>query len=233
MDYIGGVAIGTLDSIPDGSIVNHIFSYVSGILYTFEASSNENENALTHRLCLRLGQQKPSEFPYFFHHQNLENERANTSTDFAVYGTKDYYNTLTQYALVVFEAKRLTAGLPHNREREYAIGEYNQGRRVHNSGGIERFKNERHGKNAAVAGLIGYLQSDNYSYWFERINEWIQEEMDGPHDQSLTWTVHDKLTIVQSEIRMCQYLSNSIRLSGDSIELRHLWVDLTQPLYRK
>lgn len=230
MDYLGGDAIGTLDSAPDGSIVNHIFSYVSGILSVFEASTNENENTLTHKLCLRLGQQKPSEFPYFFHHQNLEDERANTSTDFAVYGILDYSNTLNQSALVVFEAKRLTAGLPRSREREYVIGAYNQGRQVHNSGGIERFKNERHGKNVAIAGLIGYVQTDNYSYWFERINEWIQDTINGPHNPSLTWTVNDKLTIVKSEIRMCQYLSNSIRLSGDSIELRHLWVDLTKPL---
>jgi len=228
MDYIGGDAIGVLESVPDGSIVDQIFSYVSGVLSAFEADANDNENALTHRLCLHLGRQKPSEFPYFFQHQNLENERANTSTDFAVYGTLEYSNTLKRSELVVFEAKRLTAGLPHKREREYVIGEYNQGRQIHNSGGIERFKNERHGRNITIAGLIGYVQAENHFYWFERINGWIQDEIERPHDQSLTWTVNDKLSIVKSEIRVCQYLSNSIRSSGNFIELRHLWVDLTQ-----
>lgn len=228
MDYISDDAIGILDSAPDGSIVNHIFSYVSGVLSVFVADANDNENAITHRLCLFLGQQKPSEYPYFFHHQNLENEKANTSTDFAVYGTMEYSNTLNPSALVVFEAKRLTAGLPHKREREYVIGEYNQGRQVHNSGGIERFKNERHGENIAIASLIGYVQTENCSYWFERINEWIQDEIEKPHNLSLTWTVNDKLSIVKSENRVCQCLSHSKRLSGDFIELRHLWVNLTQ-----
>lgn len=129
---------------------------------------------------------------------------------------------------MVFEAKRLTAGLPHKREREYVIGEYNQGRQVHNSGGIERFKNERHGKNIVIAGLIGYVQTENYSYWFERINEWIQDEIEQPHNSSLTWTVNDKLSIIKSENRVCQCLSNSTRPSGNFIELRHLWVNLTQ-----
>lgn len=230
MDYISDDAIGILDSAPNGSIVNHIFSYVLSVLSVFEADANDNENALTHRLCLHLGQQKPSEFPYFFQHQNLENERANTSTDFAAYGTVECSNTLKQSALVVFEAKRLTIGLPHKREREYVIGGYNQGQQIHNSGGIERFKNERHGKNIAIAGLIGYVQTENYSYWFERINGWIQDEMEKPHNPSLTWTVNDKLSIVKSKNRVCQSLSNSIRSSGDFIELRHLWVDLTQKL---
>jgi len=230
MDYRGGDAIGILDSVPDGSIVNHIFSYVSGILSVFEADVNDNENTLTHRLCLYLCQQKPSEYPYFFHHQNLEDERTNTSTDFAVYGTLEYSNILNQSELVVFEAKRLTAGFSRSREKEYVIGEYSQGRQIHNSGGIERFKNERHGKNMAIAGLIGYVQVKNQSYWFERINGWIQDEIEKPHDQSLTWTVDDKLSIVKSEIRVCQYLSNSKRLSDNFIELRHLLVNLTQRL---
>lgn len=230
MDYRGGYSIGILDSVPDGGIVNHIFSYVSSVLSVFEADINDNENTLTHKLCLRLGQQKPSEYPYFFHHQNLEDERNNTSTDFAVYGTSGYSIALKQSELVVFEAKRLTAGLAHKREREYVIGEYSQGRQIHNSGGIERFKNERHGKNMAIAGLIGYVQVKNHIFWFERINGWIQDEIVKPHDQSLTWTVDDKLSIVKSEIRVCQYLSNSKRLSDNFIELRHLFVDLTQRL---
>jgi len=228
MDYIGDDAIGILDSAPNGSIVNHIISYVSSILSIFEANINDNENAITHKLCLLLGQKKPSEYPYFFHHQNLENENTNTSTDFAVYGTMEYSNTSNQSALVVFEAKRLTAGLPNKREREYVIGEYSQGQQVHNSGGIERFKNERHGKNIAIAGIIGYVQTEDFSYWFERINKWIQDEIEKPHNPSLTWIVDDKLSIVNSENRLSQYISKSIRLSGDAIELRHLWVNITQ-----
>jgi hypothetical protein len=229
MDYLGNNnAIGTLDSAPSGWIVNHIFSYVLSILSVFEAETNDNENAITHKLCLFLSQRKPPEYPYFFQHQNLEDEKANTSTDFAAYGTFDYSNTLNPSALVVFEAKRLNTGLPHKRQREYVIGEYNQERQVHNSGGIERFKNGRHGKGVAVAGLIGYVQTKDNSYWFEKINEWVQDEIDKPHNPLLTWIVNDKLLNARSDSRVCQYLSRSIRLSGDVIELRHLWVNLTQ-----
>ena len=153
MDYVGSNSIGTLDSAPDGSIINHIFGYVLSVLSGLEASTNENENAMTHKLCLFLGQQKPPEYPYFFQHQNLEDARSNTSTDFAAYGTLAYSSPLNSSALVVFEAKRLSASLPNKREKEYVIGEYNQERQVHNSGGVERFKNERHGKGVVVAGL--------------------------------------------------------------------------------
>jgi hypothetical protein len=228
MDYAGFNTIGTLDSAPDGSIVNHIFGYVSSVLSGLEADTNENENAITHKLCLLLGQQKPAEYPYFFQHQNLEDKTANTSTDFAAYGTFAYSNTLNSAALVVFEAKRLSANFPHKREREYVIGEYNQERQVHNSGGIERFKNGRHGRGVVVAGLIGYVQTNDNPFWFQKINEWIQDEIEKPHNPSLIWIVNDKLLIVKSENRVCQCLSHSKRLSGDFIELRHLWVNLTQ-----
>lgn len=224
MSYVSSNTIGTLSSVPDGSIINHIFNFVSEILTDFKANSDENENSITNKLCISLNQHKPAEFPYFFHHQNIEDEKINTSTDFAVFSTFPYSNEINTNAWVKFEAKRLTTSLPRKREREYVIGEYYQGKRVCNSGGIERFKNERHGKDVKIAGLIGYLQAESFSYWLEKINGWIQNEIDMPHDNSLNWTNDDKLLLFKSETRIALYSSQSTRISRGCIQLRHLWI---------
>lgn len=39
---------------------------------------------------------------------------------------------------------------------------------LENSGGIERFKNGRHGKDVVNAGIIGYIQTDSPAYWIQR-----------------------------------------------------------------
>lgn len=219
--------IGTLSSAPDGSIVNHIFDYVSTILVDFKASSVENENTLTNRLCIILNQHKPEAYPYFFHHQNLENEVENTSTDFAVFGTLSYTNISSTSALIKFEAKRLSTDLPKRREREYIIGEYLHGEQLHNTGGIERFKNERHGQDVNIAGLIGYVQTESFSYWFDMVNAWIQSEIESSHDKSLHWDEDDKIKLIKSGKHLASYKSKSRRISKGIIELRHLWINIT------
>lgn len=223
---------GILSSAGDGSIVNCIFNYVTNILKVFKGGKNENENGLTNSLCKTLEFKKPSEYPFFFHHQNIENNKTNTSTDFAVFGTYAYvqqnHHTSSQEApaLIKFEAKRLTNKLPKNREKEYVIGEYKLGEITRNSGGLERFKNGRHGKDVVHAGIIGYVQSDSFTYWFDKINNWIEGEIENPHDKSLCWDGGDLLTMIQSENNLSEYFSKPKRKQNDIINIRHLWVNL-------
>ena len=226
MDWNNVNSIGKLDSAPDGAIIESIFRYVAKELSTFKGNSEKNENALTNELCKQLEGNKPDASPWFFHHQNIENETVNTSTDFAAFPKYEgYYD----YALIVFEAKRLSSSLPKKREREYVIGEYDTyGRQLTNSGGIERFKNERHGADVDVAGIIGYIQTGSFDEWFEKINGWIQDEIESSHDKSLTWKIYDKLKKQQVAGRYAIFKSASSRRTKNKINFRHLWVDLKE-----
>lgn len=232
MSFITNNTFGSLSSAPDGSIVEHIFNYVSMILRDFKGTKDENENGITNRLCKTLEFKKPPEYPFFFHHQNIENDKENTSTDFAAFGTYFYTqqdnisNKEEASALIKFEAKRLTNDLPQRREKEYVIGEYTQGRQIRNSGGIERFKNERHGKDVINASIIGYVQSNSFSFWKEKINNWIQDEINNPHDQSLSWDNDDYLKFIKSDNNIHVCISKPKRKSGCSIEIRHIWINL-------
>ena len=226
MTSISHNIFGTLSSAPNGGIVDHIFNYISIVLQDFHADIDENENAITNRFCIVLGQRKPVDYPYFFHHQNLEDDSANTSTDFAVFGVHPYSDNDT--ALLKFEAKRLT-NLPIRREREYVIGEYdNTGNRTKNSGGIERFKNGRHGQDVMSAGLIGYVQTESFDTWHDKINTWIKEEIKKPHDTSLTWDAGDILSLESIERRIAFYNSAPTRIKNHPIRLRHIWVAIQQ-----
>lgn len=226
MEHVSNNTFGTLGSAPDGKIVQTIFAYITTVLCEFKGVPDENENAITNRLCKTLEFKKPPEYPFFFHHQNLEDEKENTSTDFAAFGTFAYAQTNGDFPLVKFEAKRLSSALPLKRRKEYVIGEYENGEQTKNSGGIERFKNERHGKNVMYAGIIGYVQTDSLSDWLERINGWIKEEINDSHDLVLKWDSDDYLQLNWSGNNVSCHSSRHKRKTLAAIEMRHIWIKL-------
>ncbi|WP_029903462.1 hypothetical protein [Prevotella sp. 10(H)] len=223
---------GTLSSAPDNTIINKVYDYLSLILIGFKGKNDENENAITNRLCKTLNSKKPSEYPFYFHHQNIEDDKENTSTDFAVFGTHAYAqeNNIDDDSpsLIKFEAKRLNSKLPKNREKEYVCGEYQNNKCVKNSGGIERFKNGRHGKDVVYAGIIGYIQTDSPKYWIQKVNNWIQEQIKNANDDKLTWLENDLLVINNENDTLSSYSSISYRVYDDNIQLRHLWIDFSE-----
>lgn len=223
---------GTLSSASDNTIINKIYDYLSLILSGFKSKNNENENAITNRLCKTLNSKKPSEYSFYFHHQNLENDKENTSTDFAVFGTLAYAQENNignddSPSLIKFEAKRLNSHLPKKREKEYVCGEYDNGKCLKNSGGIERFKNGRHGKDVINAGIIGYIQTDSPKHWFQKVNDWIQEQIQSANDKKLVWQNTDILTLNYQHDILSDYSSVSHRIYGDDIRLRHFWIDFS------
>lgn len=231
MEYVGDNTFGTLSSAPDGKIIMKIFSFVASVLHDFEGKADDNENHLTNELCKSLGFKQPPEFPFFFQHQNIEDSIENTSTDFAAFGTYSYAQSTNQkgdnFPLVKFEAKRLTAALPKKREREYVIGEYKNGQQTKNSGGIERFKNLKHGEDVVHVGIIGYVQTDSFEHWEKKINGWIKEEINSPCDATLTWDDNDYLKPNWSNGKLCSYLSKPKRKKREQLNMHHIWVGLT------
>ena len=120
-------------------------------------------------------------------------------------------------AFFVLEAKRLDTSLPRSREKEYVLGTL---------GGMERFKKEKHGKNLTHAGMIAYVQTDDFNTWLGKVNGWIDEEIISVTSSELTWINQDKLLVEKKETIYNTYLSKHKCLTKD-INMYHIWVDLT------
>ena len=119
--------------------------------------------------------------------------------------------------IFVFEAKRLDNTLEKSREREYVIGL---------TGGIERFKKEKHAKDLLHAGMIGYVQTDDFNTWENKINTWISDEIIKPSSSTLIWDNTDKLFKKNQTTQITKYTSSHICISKKQINLTHLWINL-------
>ena len=113
----------------------------------------------------------------------------------------------------VIEAKRL----PSSSKKEYLIGV---------TGGIERFKREKHAKNFDYAGMIGYVQKKTFDDWENEINAWINEEIKSPSSCNLRWSEDDKLIKESSSQETARYSSKHLCISKKEIKLFHLWINL-------
>ncbi len=111
------------------------------------------------------------------------------------------------------EGKRLPARDTKS-EREYVYG---------NSGGIQRFKENKHGSNLPCSAMIGYIQKESFKIWQDRINGWIDELIKTEGSQ---WNNSDKMVVCDN--RNDKFRSEHNRTDGNKpITLYHYWIDLT------
>lgn len=129
---------------PDSSIksvIEFIEIHFANFSQKVKGEIASSEKALTDKLCKFLNR-KASKYPFFFHHENVENHASGMSpqTDIGtlfeserlIIGDRCYGEFDSFFSI---EAKRLpTPG--QNREKEYVIGHDKP------CGGIERFKKE-------------------------------------------------------------------------------------------
>lgn len=153
---------------------------------------------------------------FIFHHEYIENILSGISSqvDIGIIRVKD------QKAFFVLEAKRLDTTLKKYREREYIVANKSNG------GGIERFKRDKHGKGLTLSGMIGYIQTDDFDIWKDKINSWIDEEIENSSSYDLSWLINDKLTEESQNIKIAKYTSIHNRISKTQINLTHLWIKL-------
>ena len=92
--------------------------------------------------------------------------------------------------------------------------------------GIKRFKKEEHGRQHNTAAMLGYVQEENFSYWHEKMNDWIDVLINSEKSESsIVWEEKDKLSeIAISEIG--EYKSVHKRETIQTITLHHFWVSL-------
>jgi len=207
-------------SIPKGSSIEYILGIIKSVPVYFISALNKlnikkiktlNENDLTQILVEQIN---------FALKDNPTVNAQNQYSDL-FYRTKGipdfYFHTLeqgkTNIPLFVVEAKRLPAP-SHNREKEYVIGEKQ-------NGGIERFKLEKHGKGMEEAGIVGYIEENDPDYWYNKINNWISELA----KQDNFWDEDEQLQNIEKT--NCSYLiSIAHKKSNIDIELHHIWIEI-------
>lgn len=190
-----------------------------------------NEKGLTEKLIILLNRKLIAE-PFFFHNDKMEdNQKGNSpSVDIGVLSKETSIIIKERKyseddAFFRIEAKRLSH-LGQKREKEYLLGRLENGK-YKDTGGIERFKKGIHGRNLDYGGVIGYLQKEDFTYWHNTINTWIDELI---IINPAFWKEDDKLEKMYFKNHLSKLRSQNIRMSGDNtdtIELFHFWVDLT------
>ncbi len=91
------------------------------------------------------------------------------------------------------------------------------------NGGIERLKREQEGFNHELnhSAILGYIQDHDSNYWFSKINNWI--ELNIQKETDIIWSKQDKLNRNSPQ---SDYISNHDRVTKENITLYHFWINL-------
>lgn len=212
-----------------------VVDFVERILITFSDkyadSDIKNEKGLTQKLVLILNSHARREYyPFWFDKEYMEvPERGNspqvdigtitTLEEGIVIGAKTY----TDESFFSMEAKRL-GNLGKKRSKEYLIGRYENEKYIH-CGGVERFKQGKHGRNLEYGAIIGYVQEHDFTYWYGRINSWIDDLIQKNLYSPVPWLLKDKLKKDYIRSTTAKFISITSR-KNDFITLFHLWARL-------
>lgn len=212
-----------------------VVDFVERILITFSDkyadSDITNEKGLTQKLILILNFYARREYyPFWFDKEYMEvPERGNspqvdmgtitTLKEGIVIGSKTY----TDESFFSLEAKRL-GRLGAKKSKEYLIGRF-ENEKYFNCGGIERFKQEKHGRNLKYGAIIGYVQEHDFTYWYGRINSWIDDLIQKNLYSPVPWLLKDKLKEDYIRSTTAKFISITSR-KNDFITLFHLWARL-------
>ncbi|MDR1883647.1 MAG: hypothetical protein LBR26_12825 [Prevotella sp.] len=127
---------------------------------------------------------------------------------------------VSKVKLYTIEAKRLPTGTGE-REKEYIYGFFNSGSP---SGGIQRFKTGDHGFGLSKSSLLGYMEANDFFYWYSTINQWI---VDKAKELPEEWKDDEQLQEFEIDLAQTCSISRSIAYrSVDSIKLFHLWIKI-------
>ena len=78
--------------------------------------------------------------------------------------------------------------------------------------------------------MFAYIQKEDFSFWFNKINSWINEEITSSSNTSITWNNED-LLIQENQFNqemVAKY--NSIHTRTNSllkVALKHYWINLS------
>ncbi len=202
-------------------------------IFKVKYKSIKPEDGLTQELVYILDNRCRSKLPICgFSTEHMENtSKGNSRRDDigvrAIDGiTIDAISYADNKPFLVLEAKRLDSKIGKSREKEYVVGRWD-GSKYSDSGGIERFKKEVHGVGLNFVGMIGYVQTDNFETWFEKINGWIEDEIKAPMSKELNWDIQDKLEYKKKSILNSSFISKH-QCKSKTIDIYHIWINLVK-----
>ena len=232
-DQPKGIELQKIEGIEDNKAREKVIQFIISCLPEFQNHflNIDNEDGLTQELVYILDNNSRHQVPlYGFSREHMEYTSKGNSPqdDIGVRGIQGIIIDTISYAnnkpFMVFEAKRLDSKLDHQRKKEYVVGRLKDNKYL-NSGGIERFKKEIHGRDLNYVGMIGYLQTDNFDTWFNKINGWIEEEIISPSSKNLIWSTQDIL--LENQKNSLYYTYNSQhKCRTKEIHMCHIWVNV-------
>jgi len=222
-----------LEGLPKGISIKQVFSFIEKCLPEFKIkySTLKPEDGLTQELVYILDNESREELPLCgFSAEHMEDTTKGNSRrdDIGVRAIKGVIIHATHYSnnkpFIAIEAKRLDSKIIKKRQKEYVIGRYDNEKYIE-SGGIERFKKEIHGNGLVYVGMIGYMQTDDFDSWLEKINGYIEEEIKAPTSNDLIWKEKDKLKSNKESNLFNTYLSQH-QCRTKEIFMYHIWINL-------
>ncbi|HMY66414.1 MAG TPA: hypothetical protein PL048_14810 [Leptospiraceae bacterium] len=188
-------------------ILVYLEKYIPSFTEKTELLENEKENKINSKLSMYLNRSIAEEnhFPYIF---DRENPDSKSPEDIIV----SYKAGRREITVFVIECKRLPTPPPEDREKEYVSGK---------GAGIQRFKELDQGKNFSIAAMIGYIEKENFSYWFTQINSWIEELSN--HEKTI-WNHKERLQKEYDREDFAKYISSHSRTDRPPIKLVHFWI---------
>lgn len=211
-------------SIKKGTIKEKLIKFLEETLYKFQEQFKGEVNSSEENLNEQLGKtltyfSKSQTFIFQAETKQKQPKGIDRRVDIGV-----FRHFADPNPFFTIEAKRLTTTIPKNREKEYVLGNDS----IKLSGGIERYKHNVHGVNLDHSAIIGYVQNEDSIYWYNTINNWIQELIDGKIKSSLNWISNDLLnnTCDFTDLRLAKFISDSERTNQTKIILNHYFINL-------
>lgn len=211
-------------SIKKGSIRTKLIEFIEATLYKFQyqfkGEINTSEEVLNEHLGKTLSYYSKTQ-PFIFQAETIQKQKKGQNRKVDIGAFKHYADVDPFFTI---EAKRLSSSIRNNRKKEYVTG--NDPTKL--TGGIERFKHNVHGVNLLHSAIIGYVQNEDLKFWYETVNDWIQELISGKTKSPLRWNFTDLLcnTCNFKDLRFAKFKSESEKIDKTKISLNHYFIDL-------
>ena len=178
---------------------------------TYLANKVLNEDELTQVFVSQLIILSKKDYPFGINSQYRDSYHGSTGfSDFYFFPTEEGKSTESIFSV---ESKRLPAPTK-DREEEYVKGKSK-------SGGIERYKIEKHGKELAECGILGFIEKENPPFWLNTINQWIENLS----NSDATWNKDEKLNEVEKDEEFTYLNSVAHTVKSRNILLHHFWIE--------
>ncbi len=214
--------------------IKKVFNFIEECLPEFQAKYSllKPEDGLTQELVYILDNEAREKLPICgFSTEHMEDTTKGNARrdDIGVRAIQGITLHATFYPnnkpFIAIEAKRLDSKIDKKRKKEYVVGREDEEKYIE-SGGIERFKKEIHGNGLVYVGMLGYMQTEDFDSWLEKINQYIVEEIASPSSSELIWNENDKLLRGIKNKLFSTYTSEH-QCKSKEISMYHIWVDLT------